>query len=283
MNTSTFDKIAAMMIANDPNVNNYIDGSIIFKPTTQPSTQQQAPVGKVFDYNYKIPYEKLKAVIPASKFNSLFIKIEDLLNNYRISKDVLDTVLTKSSDKMKGLILLIEKRFRNENLIYGTPEFDLNIWEENRNYLSTLLHAELKKIYPNLPALEKIQTVAKRQASVTEEEPDGQTGEGTTENPVPEERNIIVNQYTFTIKPDGKIYYGNGKELTEQTIKNKVYIRKELQDGTLRVSTFDKKNYYVLSDNRIIDSGKTVGDESVLNSLTKERILEAASLYKKSC
>ena len=31
MNTSTFDKIAAMMIANDPNVNNYIDDSIIFK------------------------------------------------------------------------------------------------------------------------------------------------------------------------------------------------------------------------------------------------------------
>jgi len=49
------------------------------------------------------------------------------------------------------------------------------------------------------------------------------------------------------------------------------------------VSTFDKKNYYVLSDNRIIDSGKTVGDETVSNSLTKQRILDAASLYKKSC
>jgi hypothetical protein len=121
------------------------------------------------------------------------------------------------------------------------------------------------------------------QVNRTEEEPDGQTGEGTTENPVPEERNITVNQYTFTLKPDGKIYYGNGNELTEQTIKNKVYIRKELQDGTLRVSTFDKKNYYVLSDNRIIDSGKTVGDETVSNSLTKEKILDAASLYKKSC
>jgi hypothetical protein len=117
------------------------------------------------DYSYKVSYEKLKAVIPESKFDSLFIKIEDLLNNYRIGRDVLDTVLTKSSDKVKDLILLVEKQFRSENIIFGTPEFDLNRWEKNRKELSTLLHSELKKVYPNLPELEKVQSVAKRKAA----------------------------------------------------------------------------------------------------------------------
>ena len=65
-----------------------------------------------------------------------------------------------------------------------------------------------------------------------------------------------------------------------------MYITKEFQDGTLRVSTdpATKFNYYVLSDNTILGSGTTnLAKETISDPLIKKRILEAASLYKKSC
>lgn len=149
-------------------------------------------------------------------------------------------------------------------------------------YVGLSRTSKMDYVYTNKAS--DVSNVAPIVKQLQEEVPDGQTGEVIVKKPEPEERNIKVDQYTFTIKPDGKIYYGNGKELTEQTIKNKVYIRKELQDGTLRVSSYNKSNYYVLSDNTILGSGTTnLAKETVSDPLTKERILDAASLYKKSC
>jgi hypothetical protein len=51
-----------------------------------------------------------------------------------------------------------------------------------------------------------------------------------------EERKIKVEQFNITIKSDNKMYFENGQKVTDQTTINKVNIRKELQDGTLRVS-----------------------------------------------
>ncbi len=151
-------------------------------------------------------------------------------------------------------------------------------------YVGLSRTSKMDYVYTNKAS--DVSNVAPIVKQLQEEVPDGQTGEVIVKKSEPEERNIKVDQYTFTIKPDGKIYFGNGKELTEQTIKNKVYIRKELQDGTLRVSTdpATKFNYYVLSDNTILGSGTTnLAKETVSDPLTKKRILEAASLYKKSC
>lgn len=98
------------------------------------------------------------------------------------------------------------------------------------------------------------------------------------------DRQIQVEQFKITIKPDGTMFYQNGNEVTDQTTKNKVNIRKELQDGTLRTSVYNKFNYFVLSDDRIVGSGKTnLGKESITSEAIKEQILEKAVLYKKQC
>jgi hypothetical protein len=108
------------------------------------------------------------------------------------------------------------------------------------------------------------------------------TVEGVT--PAQPLRTIKVNQFNITIQPDGKMFFDNGKEVTDQTIKNKVNIRKELQDGTLRVSTYNNSEYFVLLDGRILGSGKTnLGKETVTDPKIKEQILDKAVVYKKTC
>jgi hypothetical protein len=98
------------------------------------------------------------------------------------------------------------------------------------------------------------------------------------------ERNIKVDQYNIKIQPDGTMFYENGNEVTDETIQNKANIRKELQDGVLRTSDFNNSIYFVLSNNKILGSGKTnLGKESVQNASIKEQILAKAILYKKSC
>ena len=80
------------------------------------------------------------------------------------------------------------------------------------------------------------------------------------------------------------MFYANGDELTDKTIMNKVNIRKELQDGTLRMSNFDKSNYYVLSDNTILGSGTTnLAKETIADAETKRIILDRATTYKPKC
>jgi hypothetical protein len=99
-------------------------------------------------------------------------------------------------------------------------------------------------------------------------------------------RIIKVNQYDIAISPDGRMFFnkGYGKEVTDQTIKNKVDIRKELQDKTLRISTYNKSEYFVLSDDRIVGSGKTnLGKETVTDPNIRKKILMKAILYKKTC
>lgn len=102
--------------------------------------------------------------------------------------------------------------------------------------------------------------------------------------PTTQDRQIQVEQFKITIKPDGKMFYDNGKEVTDQTTKNKVNVRKELQDGTLRTSIYNKANYFVLLDGRIVGSGKTnLGKESITDPKIKEAILAKAVTYKKQC
>ena len=101
---------------------------------------------------------------------------------------------------------------------------------------------------------------------------------------IPSERQIKVEQFNITIKPDGKMFYENGNEVTDQTTKNKVNVRKELQDKTLRSSVYNGANYFVLSDDRIVGSGKTnLGKESITDNTIKEKILAKAVTYKKEC
>jgi len=125
--------------------------------------------------------------------------------------------------------------------------------------------------------------VSLNEAPVSEGEPDGQTGGVEVQEQVPD-RTVKVHDFSIVVKPDGKMYYANGNDLTDQTTINKAKIKMEYEDGTLRMSNFNKSNYYVLSDNTILGTGTTnLGKESVNNAETKQIILDRATPYKKSC
>ena len=80
------------------------------------------------------------------------------------------------------------------------------------------------------------------------------------------------------------MYFQNGNEVTDQVVMNKFNIRKELQDGTLRISQYNSANYFVLLDNKILGSGVTnLGKESVSDPKLKELILSKAVTYKTKC
>jgi hypothetical protein len=97
-------------------------------------------------------------------------------------------------------------------------------------------------------------------------------------------RLIQMDQYQITVQPNGQMLFANGKEVTDQTIKNKVDIVIATQDGTLKISTYNNSKYFVLSDNRILGSGKTnLGKESVTDPDIQKKILMKAILYKKTC
>ena len=97
-------------------------------------------------------------------------------------------------------------------------------------------------------------------------------------------RVIKVDQYQITVQPDGKMLFANGTEVTDQTIMNKVDIKMAYQDGTLRISVYNNNKYFVLSNNKILGSGKTnLGKETVTDPKIKQEILDKAVLYKPKC
>jgi len=106
------------------------------------------------------------------------------------------------------------------------------------------------------------------------------------EEPVVEQKSRVVkvDQYQITVQPDGKMLFANGTEVTDQTIKNKVDIKIAYQDGTLRISVYNNNKYFVLSNNKILGSGKTnLGKETVTDPKIKQEILDKAVLYKPKC
>lgn len=73
-------------------------------------------------------------------------------------------------------------------------------------------------------------------------------------------------------------------EGVDEITKNREDIEKELQDGTLRISTYNKNEYFVLLDDRILESNnENLGKEIVADLETKEQILDKAVLYRKTC
>jgi hypothetical protein len=73
-------------------------------------------------------------------------------------------------------------------------------------------------------------------------------------------------------------------EAVDEITKNREDIEKELQDGTLRISTYNKSEYFVLLDDRILESNnENLGKEIVADLETKEQILDKAVLYRKTC
>jgi hypothetical protein len=73
-------------------------------------------------------------------------------------------------------------------------------------------------------------------------------------------------------------------EAIDEITKNREDIEKELQDGTLRISIYNESEYFVLLDDRILESNnENLGKEIVADPETKEQILDKAVVYKKTC
>jgi hypothetical protein len=63
-----------------------------------------------------------------------------------------------------------------------------------------------------------------------------------------------IDQYKIRITPDGKMYFKNGEEVTDTTIQNKVLVQKESKEKTAKTSHYNKTDYVILSDGRIIST-----------------------------
>jgi hypothetical protein len=63
-----------------------------------------------------------------------------------------------------------------------------------------------------------------------------------------------IDQYKIRITPDGKMYFKNGNEVTDTTIQNKVLVQKESKEKTAKTSHYNKTDYVILSDGRIIST-----------------------------
>ena len=73
----------------------------------------------------------------------------------------------------------------------------------------------------------------------------------------------------------------NTQENLNKIIKNKIIIKKELQDGTLRKSEWNGSIYFITSDNKIMGSGKTnLGKETIKDKNIIEKVLAKAVPYK---
>ena len=73
------------------------------------------------------------------------------------------------------------------------------------------------------------------------------------------------------------------EEVVEPT-ENKADVETAFQDGTLRISIYNNNNYFVLSDNRILESeGDNFGKEVEVSPEVAEEILDKAVLYKPKC
>ena len=74
------------------------------------------------------------------------------------------------------------------------------------------------------------------------------------------------------------------KEVIDELTKNKADIETAFQDGTLRISIYNNNKYFVLSDNRILESeGDNFGKEIEVSPEVAEEILDKAVLYKPKC
>jgi hypothetical protein len=73
------------------------------------------------------------------------------------------------------------------------------------------------------------------------------------------------------------------EEVVEPT-ENKADVETAFQDGTLRISIYNNDKYFVLSNNRILESeGDNFGKEAEVSPEVAEEILDKAVLYKPKC
>ena len=97
-----------------------------------------------------------------------------------------------------------------------------------------------------------------------------------------EVKKITINGESYTEK--GNKLYKNNVEVTNKRVNEIHAVRREIQSGKIKITTYGNTNYFVLSDNKIVSSAKaTLGQEANLSKEIKEMILDKAVEYRKTC
>ena len=95
---------------------------------------------------------------------------------------------------------------------------------------------------------------------------------------------VKVGKKDITIKPTGEMFFADGKPVTDTVLQNQASIVKEKRNQTLRTSISGGFNFFILSDNKILLSGKNnVGKEYIADPEMMQRILDKAVIYKIKC
>lgn len=157
----------------------------------------------------------------------------------------------------------------------------INMVDPNwRDQLIEVLKKGNKKAKPKIDKKDDFLVAADRIQKELESVPKPEAPEAQQTGPMV----FKIDHYILTLNPDGKVFFKNGTEVTDEIIKNKVQIAKEYKQGILRTSNWNNSNYFVLSDDRILGSGKTnYGKESIIDQEIKDKVLDKATLYKKEC
>jgi hypothetical protein len=95
-------------------------------------------------------------------------------------------------------------------------------------------------------------------------------------------KKMVINGQAYTEK--GNKLYKNDVEVINKRVNEIYAVRKEIQNQTIRVTTYGNKNYFVLSDDSIVASDKaTLGQKVNVSEDVKEMILDKAIEYRKTC
>lgn len=95
---------------------------------------------------------------------------------------------------------------------------------------------------------------------------------------------VIVNDTDITSEVLEEAETLAVEEVTDELVKNEADLETAFQDGTLRISLYNNNKYFVLSDNRILESSEdNLGKAVDVSPEVAEEILDKAVVYKKTC
>ena len=218
---------------------------------------------KLFGKNLDVPVDFVLAWTPLTREGKVVSKADDRM--YYGKNDPNNTGGTGQAIAMASM--------------KGIPV--INMVDPNwRDQLIEVLKKGNKKAKPKIDKKDDFLVAADRIQKELESVPKPEAPEAQQTGPMV----FKIDHYILTLNPDGKVFFKNGTEVTDEIIKNKVQIAKEYKQGILRTSNWNNSNYFVLSDDRILGSGKTnYGKESIIDQEIKDKVLDKATLYKKEC
>lgn len=207
----------------------------------------------------------------------------DKSKNYKLMVNL----ITAKLEQHPRLVSEITKQGGSAWILSSThqPTTKNTVWETGGQnwFIKSLNDAYLSQLKPETNKPSKEVTVETNNVSEIEE-PNEIDSTDMLMNMLSQkpDRTILINNEELTIKSNGKIYQDN-IEVTDLLLINKVNIKKELEDGTLRKGIVNNKTYFVLTNNQVLNSDKDIIGTEISDKELKEMVIKKAVLYKKQC